>query len=104
MYAVIEDGGRQLKVREGDHIQLDLRDSEVGESIELDRVLLCRDEKQSLIGEPAVEGALVIAEVVEHVKGPKVKIQKIRRRKGYRRLTGHRQKYTEVAIREIRLP
>lgn len=104
MYAVIQDGGRQFCVHEGDRIQLDHRDAEAGQQIELDRVLACRGPEGALLGTPTVAGATVVAEVVEQSKGPKIHVQKFRRRKGYRRRTGCRQTFTEVEIREIRLP
>jgi large subunit ribosomal protein L21 len=104
MYAVIQDGGRQFRVRQGDRVQLDYRDAEAGQQIELDRVLLCPGPDGPLVGNPLVEGAAVLAEVVQRSMGPKIQVQKFRRRKGYRRRTGHRQQFTEVEIREIRLP
>ena len=104
MYAVIQDGGRQYRVREGDRIELDYREAEAGQQITLDRVLLCSGPDSVVVGTPTLEGATVLAEVLDHTKGPKIKVQKFKRRKGYRRLTGHRQRYTEVQIREIRVP
>jgi large subunit ribosomal protein L21 len=104
MYAVIQDGGRQLRVQEGDRVELDHRALDAGQQIELQDVLMCSGPKGTFVGTPTVEGAAVLAEVTGHPLGPKIKVQKFRRRKGYRRLTGHRQQYTEVQIREIRFP
>lgn len=104
MYAVIQDGGRQFRLREGDRVQLDYRDVEAGQQIELNRVLACDGPAGTLVGTPVLQGAVVVAEVIGQSNGPKVQVQKFRRRKGYRRLTGHRQSFTEVEIREIRLP
>lgn len=104
MYAVFQDGGRQFRVREGDRVQLDYRDVEAGQQIELNRVLACSGPEGDRFGTPVLEGAAVVAEVVQRSQGPKIRVQKFRRRKGYRRLTGHRQQFTEVEIREIRLP
>ncbi|MBY0522571.1 MAG: 50S ribosomal protein L21 [Gemmataceae bacterium] len=103
MYAVFEDGSRQYKVSEGDVVRLDWRDAEVGTRLELDRVLLYQSGTETQIGQPALSGMRLLAEVVDH---PTVKtyIQKFRRRKTYRRFRGHRQPFTAVQIRAILLP
>src|SRR5262249_52841282 len=103
MYAVFEDGSRQYKVSEGDVVQLDYRDAEVGSQLEFNRVMLCQEGAETLIGQPMVEGARVLAQVVDHPT-TKLYIQHFRRRKNYRRLRGHRQPYTSVQIRSILLP
>jgi large subunit ribosomal protein L21 len=103
MYAVFEDGSRQYIVEEGDVLRVDYRDTEEGDEIEFNRVLLYANEEDRRIGQPVIEGARVLAEVVSH---PSVKlyIQHFRRRKNYRRLRGHRQPYTNIAITAILLP
>src|SRR5262245_857591 len=103
MYAVFEDGSRQYRVSEGDVVRLDFRDVDVGTELELQRVLLFQSGQETRIGQPLVDGARVLAEVVEH---PTIKntIQKYRRRKNYRRFKGHTQPYTAVRIRSILLP
>ncbi len=103
MYAVFEDGSHQYRVVEGDVVQVDYRDVEVGTRLEFNRVLLYQAGDDTRIGEPVVEGARILAEVVDH---PSIKlyIQHFRRRKNYRRLRGHRQPYTDVQIRYILLP
>jgi large subunit ribosomal protein L21 len=101
MYAIIEDQGRQYTVREGDLVQLDLRDATEKESIVFDRVLMVRDEKETRVGTPTLAGAKVVATVVGEVKGPKVVVRKFKRRKNYRRKQGHRQHYTQVRIESI---
>lgn len=103
MYAVFEDGSRQYRVSEGDLVQLDYRDAEVGSRIEFARVLLYQEGTDTRIGQPLVEGARVLGEVVDH-PSTKLYIQHFRRRKNYRRLRGHRQPYTTVQIRSILLP
>jgi large subunit ribosomal protein L21 len=103
MYAVFEDGSRQYKVSEGDVVQLDYRDVEVGTRLEFPNVLLCASGGDTHIGQPLVTGARVVAEVVDH-PSTKLYIQHFRRRKNYRRLRGHRQPYTSVQIRSILLP
>src|SRR5262245_17982698 len=103
MYAVFEDGSRQYLVEEGDVVKVDYRATEEGEEIEFGRILLYQNEGDTRIGQPLVDGARVVGEVVGH-PSTKLYIQKFRRRKGYRRLRGHRQFYTEVLITSILLP
>jgi large subunit ribosomal protein L21 len=103
MYAIIADGGRQYKVEEGQILSIDLRDGVAeGASITFDQVLAVSGAGGIKIGKPLVSGATVQAEVVLPLeKGEKVYIQKFRRRKNFRRRTGHRQKYTQVKISKI---
>ncbi len=103
MYAVIEDGSRQYRVSEGQVVQLDYREAEVGASVQLGPVLLYQNGDDTRIGRPIVEGMRVLGEVVEH-PSTKVYVQHFRRRKNYRRLRGHRQPYVAVRIRNILLP
>lgn len=100
MYAIFEDGSRQYRVSVGDVLRLDHREAEVGASIELPHVLMVADGTNVKIGQPALAGARVVAEVVSHAK-TKSMIQHFRRRKNYRRLKGHTQPYLEVRIKEI---
>jgi large subunit ribosomal protein L21 len=106
MFAIIEDGSRQIRVEEGTTLRVDYRDSaEIGQALTFSRVLLANGGAASVIGRPVVEGASVTAEVVEpETKGVKLEIQKFRRRKNVRRHTGHRQKYTTVKITGITVP
>jgi large subunit ribosomal protein L21 len=103
MFAVFEAGSRQYRVREGDVVTLDYRPAERGARVELSRVLLYQNADDLRIGQPHVEGARVLAEVVEQTS-TKLYIQKFRRRKNYRRFKGHRQPYTRVQVRYILLP
>jgi large subunit ribosomal protein L21 len=103
MYAVFEDGSRQYRVSEGDVVRLDYREAEIGTRLEFSRVLLYQGAQDTRIGQPLVEGARVLADVVDHPT-TKLYIQHFRRRKTYRRLRGHRQPYTAVRIRHILLP
>lgn len=103
MYAVFEDGSRQYRVQEGDVVRVDYRKAEIGSQLEFQRVLLFQANDDTRIGRPTVEGARVLAEVIEH-PSTKLYIQHFRRRKNYRRLRGHRQPYTSVRIRSILLP
>ena len=103
MYAIIEDSGQQFKVSAGDVIRVDTRElAEDATQITFDRVLLVSDDGDGKIGAPLVDGAKVVADIQSAlVKGPKIDVIKFRRRKGYRRKQGHRQKYIEVKIAEI---
>ena len=101
MYAIVEDSGTQIKLSTGDVLEVDVRDVE-GDKITLDRVLMIGSEKgKSTIGTPYVDGASVAIEVLEEIKGEKLDIIKFKRRKGYRRKTGHRQRYLKVRVGEI---
>jgi large subunit ribosomal protein L21 len=102
MYAVFEDGSRQYRVTTGDVVKIDYRDAEPGSTLELKRVLLYAGEGDTQVGQPLVEGARVLAEVVGF-PSTKLYIQKFRKRKNYRRLRGHRQHYTAVRIEHILL-
>jgi large subunit ribosomal protein L21 len=101
MYAIIEDSGAQFRVEEGQILKIDLREAAEGAQLTFDRVLLVADEKGVRIGKPLVEGAKVTAEVVGEMKGPKLEVVKVRRRKNSRRHTGHRQKYLKVRVTAI---
>lgn len=107
MYAIIEEGGGQRKVTEGQDAVIDLYQSgeaKAGDSITFDRVLLTSDgEGKTTIGKPYVSGASVTAEIVSPmVMGEKLDIYKFKAKKGYRRKTGHRQRYTHVKITSIK--
>ena len=101
MYAVVETGGKQYKVSAGELVDVDKLPLEVGDKIELDRVLLVAEGEEVRVGQPTVEGAKVLATVTDHVKGPKIIIFKYRPRQRYRRKKGHRQAYTRLTIDEI---
>lgn len=103
MYAVIEDSGQQFRVREGDILDVDLRDLPEGsDTIEFPRVLLVREDDQTRVGTPVLDGASVSGEILDpEKKGPKVHHYAWRRRKASKRKTGHRQKYIRVRITSI---
>jgi large subunit ribosomal protein L21 len=102
MYAIIEEGGKQYKVSEGDTINIDRSPDDVSKTLTFDRVLLVGGgEGGAKIGAPLVGGASVTADVVGLAKGPKLVSIKYRRRKGYRKKIGHRQHYTAVKITGI---
>lgn len=101
MYAVVETGGKQYRVSVGESIEVEKLPFEVGETVELDRVLLVADGDEVRVGQPTVEGAKVLATVTNHVKGPKIIVFKYRPRERYRRKKGHRQSYTQLKIEQI---
>ncbi len=100
MYTVLETSGKQFKVAVGDEIDIEQVGREAGETISFDRVLMLVGD-DTLIGRPTLPQVKVTGEVVGEVKGPKITIFKHKRRKDYRKKTGHRQKLTRVAIRSI---
>ncbi len=100
MYAVIEAGGKQHRVVEGETLKLEKIEAATGETVEFDKVLMIGGEEVK-IGTPIVEGGKVTAEVVSHGRHQKVKIVKFNRRKHHRKETGHRQWFTEVKITGI---
>ncbi|MFD1218000.1 MULTISPECIES: 50S ribosomal protein L21 [Microbulbifer] len=102
MYAVIESGGKQHRVEEGEVLRLEKIEVATGESIDFDKVLMVVDGDSINIGAPVVDGAKVTAEVLNHGRGEKVKIIKFRRRKHSMTRQGHRQWYTEVKITGIK--
>ncbi len=101
MYAIIEDGGKQYKVEEGQSVAIEVRDVEEGAAIEFDKVLFVRDDSSSVVGQPYVDGAKVAGTVKTTAYGPKVYPMQFRRRKNSRRRIGHRQRYLEVEITSI---
>jgi large subunit ribosomal protein L21 len=104
MYAIINDSGKQLKVEEGEQLNVDFRDVHKGDELTFDKVLCVSGDDGVRIGKPTLDGASVTAEVVGFTRGPKLVVQKLRRRKNSRRKTGHRQLYTTVKINKIVAP
>jgi large subunit ribosomal protein L21 len=100
MYAVIESGGKQHRVIEGETLKLEKIETATGETIEFDQVLMIGGDDVK-IGTPLVAGAKVTAEVITQGRHKKIKIVKFNRRKHYRKETGHRQWFTEVKITSI---
>lgn len=102
MYAIIADGGRQYRVEEGQQLDIDYRQSaSKGDALAFDRVLAISGDDGLQLGQPVLDGVKVTAEVIGIQQGPKLFIQKMRRRKTFRRRTGHRQLYTRVRIQKI---
>lgn len=101
MYAIIESGGKQYRVEPGAVLALERIPGDVGSQVELDRVLLTSDGTTVKVGRPTLSGAKVISEIVAQTRGEKIDVFKFKRRKKYRRKTGHRQELTKVRIAEI---
>lgn len=99
--AIIVTGGKQYRVAEGDVIFVEKLDVAAGETVNFDQVLAVVDGEVAKFGAPAIEGASVTANVVKNGKSPKVRVYKMKPKKGYRRTQGHRQPYTKVQIATI---
>lgn len=102
MYAVVQTGGKQYRVSEGDTIKVEKLGADEGASVELDKVLMVADGEDVKVGTPYVEGGMVTATVKSHGRGKKVKIIKFRRRKHHMKRQGHRQWYTELQVTGIK--
>ena len=100
-HAIFETGGKQYRVAEGDVIFVEKLGVEAGEAVKFDRVLAVIDEENTVFGTPVVEGASISANVVKNGKSKKVRVYKMKPKKGYRRTQGHRQPYTKVQIETI---
>jgi len=101
MYAVIKTGGKQYKVSEGDVLSFEKLEGDKGDVISFEEVLLVSKDDGVTVGTPLVEGAKVVGEFVTQTKGPKITVFKKKRRKGYSKKTGHRQKLSSLRIKEI---
>ena len=101
MNAIIETGGKQYKVAEGDVLFIEKLDVNAGDTVKFDKVLAILDGDNATFGAPTVEGASVDATVVKNGKGKKIRIFKYTPKKGYRKRQGHRQPYTKVEIGKI---
>ncbi len=101
MYAIIRSGGKQYRAEVGSTIDVDRLTNEVGDSLEINDVLLVGDGDNTVIGQPTVDGASVKATVVEQFRGKKILVYKYNQRTNYRRKQGHRQYYTRLKIDDI---
>ena len=101
MFAVLNTGGKQYKVSQGDLIKVEKLESDVGDKVTLSQVLMVGQGKDVEVGSPYVSNCEVTGEVVEQGKGAKIIVFKKKRRKGYRRKNGHRQRFTQLKITEI---
>ena len=103
LHAIIETGGKQYRVGEGDIVFIEKLNVEAGDEVTIDKVLAVVGDETTTFGTPVVEGAKVTAKVVKNGKGKKIHIFKYKPKKGYRRRQGHRQPYTQVQIESIAL-
>jgi large subunit ribosomal protein L21 len=101
MYAVIETGGKQYRVTEGQTLRVEKLGAEVGANVDMDKILMVANGDDIKIGKPYVDGGKVTATIKSHGRGEKVRIIKFRRRKHSRKTQGHRQSYTELEITGI---
>lgn len=101
MYAIIESGGKQYRVEPGAVLALERLPGEKGSRVDLDRVLLVSNGGNLTVGHPTVSGARVVSEILAQIRGEKIDVFKFKKRKKYRRKTGHRQELTRVRIAEI---
>ncbi|MFC1849076.1 50S ribosomal protein L21 [candidate division CSSED10-310 bacterium] len=104
MFAVIESGGKQYRVEPDQVIQLEKLEGNIGDKIIFDQVLLMKDSHGIHVGQPVVKGALVESKIVDQMKAKKVVIFKKKRRKGYHKKQGHRQRMTSLKITDIHSP
>lgn len=101
MYAVIETGGKQFRVQEGDVIYVEKLDANVGDVVTIDKVLLVEKDGVFNVGTPVLDGVAAMLKVIEHGKGAKIIVFKYKAKKNYRRKQGHRQPYTKVLVEAI---
>lgn len=101
MYAIIESGGKQYKISEGDIIKVETMKGNVGDIVEIDKVLLLKKDEEVKVGNPLVSEAKIVGEIVEKGKDKKIIVFKFKRRKNYRKKRGHRQQYTFLKINQI---
>jgi large subunit ribosomal protein L21 len=101
MYAVIRTGGKQHRIELGQSVRVEKLAGAVGDAVELDEVLLVGGEGEARVGKPLVDGAKAVGTIIAQGRGPKLKVFKMKRRKNYRRLQGHRQDYTEIHVEKI---
>ena len=101
MYAIVDIAGQQFKVKKDQKIFVHRLEGEPGNQVDFDRVLLIDNDSSVSVGAPVIQGAMITAKILEHLKGDKVIVFKKRRRKGYRVKNGHRQYMTQILIEEI---
>ena len=101
MYAIIETGGKQYRVSEGDTLYIEKLPREAGETVDAAKVLAVMKDGELIIGSPLLEGARVVLKVVRHGKAKKIIVFKYKAKKNYRRKQGHRQPFTQVTVEKI---
>ena len=101
MFAIVTIAGQQFKVQKDQKLFVHRIDASEGDVVEFGKVLLISNGEEITIGSPAIDGAKVVLEILSHVKGDKVLVFKKKRRKGYRKLNGHRQQFSQVIVKDI---
>ncbi len=101
MYAVVRTGGKQVRMTPGESVRVEKLPGGVGDTVELDDVLLVAGDSGLKIGTPVVAGARVLGTITAQARGPKITVFKMKRRKGYRRKSGHRQDFTEILVDRV---
>lgn len=101
MFAIIETGGKQFRVQEGDTLLVEKLEANVGDTVTIDKVLMVEKDGAYQVGVPLVEGAKALLKVIEHGKGKKIIVFKMKSKKNYRRKQGHRQPYTKVVVEAL---
>jgi large subunit ribosomal protein L21 len=101
MYAIIETGGKQYRVQEGDVLRIEKLEAEAGQTIEISSVLAVSKDGKLTVGAPMVDGAKAVLKVVEQGRGKKIIVFKYKSKKNYRRKQGHRQPFTKVVVEKI---
>jgi len=103
MNAVVKTGGKEYRISKGDLIRVEKMEGKVGDQVTMKDILMISDEDKVQVGNPFLTNAVITGEIVQQVRGKKVLIYKMKRRKNYRRTKGHRQTYTYVRVNEISL-
>lgn len=101
MYAIVHTGGRQFRMEQDALVRIPKVEAEIGQTLELDRVLMIQGKSGTTVGTPTVDGAKVVAEVLEQGREKKIVVFKKKKRKRYQRKAGHRQPFTTVRVKEI---
>jgi len=104
MYAVVKSGGKEYRVSKGDLIQVEKLEGKVGDQVTLTDVLMVSDEGQFQVGTPQLPQAVVTGKIVQVAQAKKVRTYKMKRRKNYRRMKGHRQIYSTLRVEDISVP
>ncbi|HJX60042.1 MAG TPA: 50S ribosomal protein L21 [Thermodesulfobacteriota bacterium] len=103
MYAVVKTGGKEYRISQGDLIRVEKMEGKAGDRVTMKDILMVSHEGQVQVGNPLLANAVITGEIVQQVKGKKVLIYKMKRRKNYRRTKGHRQTYTYIRVNDISL-
>jgi large subunit ribosomal protein L21 len=103
MNAVVKTGGKEYRIAKGDLIRVEKMEGKVGDQVTMKDILMISDEDKVQVGNPFLTNAVITGEIVQQVRGKKVLIYKMKRRKNYRRTKGHRQTYTYVRVNDISL-